>query len=157
MMSAYKGRLFEEALAAAEVVKNDKRSDDDALRVAQWVTAKSYLATSRRDEALDVLVTLALKPRTAEGAEAVYLLIQDCYDRGDFDRTEELVYSFADSGSDQDYWIARSFIVLGDSFLERGDGKQAMATYQSIIDGYTPKGNDDDIIDNVNIRINRLK
>jgi len=157
MMSAYKGRMFDIALESAEAFKKDKRSDEDAVRLADWVTAKSYLATSRRDEALDVLVRLAVKPRTAEGAEAVYLMIQDCYDRADFDRVEELVYSFSDSGSNQEYWIAKSFIVLGDSFLERGDGHQAMATYESIVNGYTPQGEDDDIIDNVNLRINRLK
>jgi len=157
MWAAYKGRMFDRAIEAAEAVKAANPNDDATVRTTQWITAKSYLATSRRDEALDILVVLAVKPRTPEGAEAVYLLIQDCYDRGDFTRTEDLVYSFAESGSNQEYWIARSFIVLGDSFLERGDTDQAQATYQSILDGYTPKDDDDDILDNVNLRINRIK
>lgn len=157
MWAAFKGRMFDKAIESAEAVRTSERENADAVRTARWITAKSYLATSRRDEALAELRTLASEPRTSEGAEAEYLLIQDLYDRGEFSEAENLVYSFAESGSNQEYWIARSFIVLGDSFLERGDSDQARATYQSILDGYTPRGDDDDILDNVSLRINRIK
>lgn len=157
MWAAFRGRMFDSAVEAAEAVRAASPEDENVLMTTRWITAKSYLATSRRDEALDLLVLLAVKPRTPEGAEAVYLLIQDCYDRGDFARTEELVYSFADSGSNQEYWIARAFMVLGDSFAERGDKEQALATYTSILEGYTPQDGDDDVLDNVKLRINRIK
>jgi len=157
MWAAYKGRMFDKAIAAADEVQTDARSDGDTRREAQWIVAKSYMSTSQRDEALAVFEALAQNPKTEEGAEAQYILAQDSYDRGDFEKTETLVYDFADSGTPQQYWLARAFIVLGDSFLERGDGQQALATYNSILEGYKPAGDDDDIFEKVNIRINRLQ
>ena len=85
------------------------------------------------------------------------MIIQDCYDRGDFEAVEGKVYAFADAGSDQLYWMARSFIVLGDSFVERDDLHQAKATFESVRDGYTPASDVDDVLDNVTMRLRKLE
>ena len=93
----------------------------------------------------------------AYGAECAYMLIQDSYDRGEFEDVETKVYAFADAGSDQVYWLAKSFIVLGDSFAERDEIEQAKATFESVRDGYTPESADDDVLDNVNMRLKKLE
>ena len=67
-----------------------------------------------------------------------------------------MVYALSDSKTDQMYWLARSFIVLGDSFAEREDWAQARATFQSILDGYEPEDARDDVLDQVNMRMERL-
>ena len=81
----------------------------------------------------------------------------DAYDRGDFDAVEEKVYAFSDAGSNQVYWLAKSFIVLGDAFADRGDTEQAEATYNSILDGYAPTREGDDVLDQVQRRLEQLK
>ena len=91
------------------------------------------------------------------GAEATYVLIMDSYDKADFEEVENKVYAFADAGSPQTYWLAKSFIVLGDSFVDRGELKQAKATFESVRDGYTPSGDTDDVLDNVNHRLKKLE
>ena len=50
--------------------------------------------------------------------------------------------------------MARSFIVLGDSYAERGNKEQALATYQSVKDNY--KGKDDDIVSLASAKIKQL-
>ena len=70
---------------------------------------------------------------------------------------ETLVYKLSDSGTDQNYWLAKSFIVLGDSFAERGEMKQAKATFESIRDGYTPAGREDEVLDNVKMRLEKIE
>ena len=119
--------------------------------------AKSYLASSRREQAFVILERLAKDVSGPYGAEAAYLVILDCYDRGDFDNVETKVYAFADTPSEQTYWLAKSFIVLGDSFVERGEVEQAKATFESVRDGYTPSGKNDDVMDNVNMRLKKLE
>ena len=157
MRSAYKGHDWARALESAEHVLFDTRSDE-ALKVeAEYVKAKSYLATSRRDEAFKVMSRLAEDVTSPYGAESAYMMIQDCYDRGAFEDVETKVYAFADAGSDQMYWLARSFIVLGDSFAERDELEQAKATFESVRDGYEPAGQDDDVLDNVNMRLKRIE
>jgi TolA-binding protein len=84
------------------------------------------------------------------------VLILDSYDKADFAEVENKVYAFADAGSPQTYWLAKSFIVLGDSFVEKEELEQAKATFESVRDGYEPSGNDDDVLDNVNIRLTKL-
>ena len=52
--------------------------------------------------------------------------------------------------------LAKSFIVLGDSFAEREEMEQAKATFESVKDGYTPSGDEDDVLDNVAYRLKKL-
>ena len=157
MRSAYRGHDWAKALESAEHVIYDTRSDDALKTEAEYIKAKSYLATSRREEAFKVMARLAEDVTNPYGAESAYLLIQDCYDRGAFEDVETKVYAFADAESDQVYWLAKSFIVLGDSFAERDEMEQAKATFESVMDGYEPSGADDDVLDNVKMRLDKME
>lgn len=156
MESAYMARKYPEALEYAQAVRNDTSSSEDELLTADYIRARSLLAASRRDEAFAVLRTISGKVRTPQGAEAAVMLIQDSYDRGDFDEVEKQVYSFSESGTDQTYWLARAFIILGDTFVEKDELRQAKATFESVRDGYTPSSKDDDILDSVGMRLEKL-
>ena len=157
MRSAFLGRDYDSAVDAASAVKSDLKCPAGLRREADFVTAKSYLATSRRAEALSIFSDLALSPSTPEGAEAKYILIQNLYDTADFDKVEKAVYEFSSDAGDQSYWLAKAYIVLGDSFIERGMASQAIATFESIRDGYESTGPSDDVLDNVKIRLQRLQ
>ena len=156
MNSAYNAKDYDAAVSNAVKVAADKRSDKDEVRHAQYIEAKSYLASSRRNEAFAILRKLSSQKSTPEGAEAAYLIIQDAYNQGKFDEVEKLVYAFSDAGSDQTYWLAKAFVTLGDSFAERDDMAQAKATFESVRDGYEPSGKNDDILDNVNMRLKKI-
>jgi hypothetical protein len=52
------------------------------------------------------------------------------------------------------YWHAKIFILLGDTFAKIDNTFQARATYQSIVDGYSPK--DDGIVAEAKERISKL-
>lgn len=157
MRSAYMGHMWKEAVENADKVLEDSRSDAQLKVEAEYMKAKSYLATSRRDEAFALLENLAGDLNGAYGAEAAYMMILDSYDRAEFKQVEDKVYDFADAGSSQTYWLAKSFIVLGDSFVERGEFKQAKATFESVRDGYSPASEEDDVIENVNLRLSKLE
>ena len=157
MRSAYRAHKWADAIQKAEMLIADSRSDADLKREAEYVKAKSYLATSRRDIAMDLLDILACDLNDAYGAEAAYILIVDAYDRGEFTEVENMVYAFADSGSAQTYWLAKSFIVLGDSFVERGEFKQARATFESVRDGYEAGDVADDVLSNIEMRLSKLE
>ena len=156
MRSAFKGHEWNTAMEWAEKVSFSSNADAMVQREAGYVKAKSLLAVSRRSEAMAALDSLSSDKSDVYGAEAAYMLILDSYDRGDFDQVENRVYAFADAGSSQTYWLAKSFIVLGDSFAERDDLEQARATFESVRDGYAPSGDDDDVPDNVAHRLKRL-
>ena len=156
MRSAFKAHDWTESVRNSDRVLADSRADAHMKVEAQYVKAKSYLASSRRDEAYSIFNDLAKDVTSAYGAEAAYLLVLDSYDKGEFEAVEEKVYAFSDAGSGQVYWLAKSFIILGDSFVERDELEQAKATFESIRDGYTPSGNTDDVMDNVEMRLKKL-
>ena len=157
MRSAYRARLYDEAVKYSEIVARQDFADEALVREARYVDAKSLLATSHRDEAFAVLAELAENPASDEGAEASFLMIQDSYDRGVFSEVENRVYSFSESGTGQNYWLAKSFIVLGDAFVEMDDLEQAKATFESVAQGYTPESEDDDVLPGVQMRLEKLQ
>lgn len=156
MRSAFMAHEWNNAVAGADAVMADERTGMSERVEAEYVKAKSYHASSRRNEAMALLEKLSADVSGKYGAEAAYMLIQDCYDRGEFENVETKVYAFADAGSSQTYWLAKSFIVLGDSFMERDEPEQARATFESIRDGYVSCGDDDDVLDNVRMRLVKI-
>lgn len=156
MKAAYGAKGFVNAISYADKVLLDKASTSSEKRLAEYIKAKSYLSRSERDKAFELFTKLSRQPKTPEGAEAAYLLIQDAYDQGDFSSVENKTFAFSDSGSAETYWLAKAFIVLGDSYVERGDTRQARATFESVRDGYTSTGTGDDVPDAIAMRLKKL-
>ena len=157
MQSAFRGLDYQEAIACADALKADKASSAAEKRQADYVCAKSSLSLGERDKAYALFRSLSSEPSDAEGAEATYMLIQDAYDQGNYSTVQSMVHKFAADAPNQSYWLAKAFIVLGDSFAEQENYAQAKATFESIRDGYTPQGKSDGVLDNVNMRLEKLK
>lgn len=154
MESAFKARQADDCIAAANLVLADKASQEDEILEAKYLKAKSLQQTSHRDEAFAIFKELAKNAKTEYGAEANFLLIQDAYDRGQYKEVQDLVYAFAESGTSNSYYLAKSFLVLGDSFADQEEFKQAKATFESIRDGYE---GEDDILEAVRMRLEKLE
>lgn len=149
--SAFKAKDYQNALDGADAylaAAPDARFKDEIL----MIKAKSLLGMSRRDEAFAVLSSLASSPLSAEGAEAAYMVILDCYDRAEFELVQNKVYAFSDSGTRQAYFLAKAFVVLGDTFVELGKIKQAEATFKSVLEGFDNK----ELADEINMRLDKL-
>ena len=51
--------------------------------------------------------------------------------------------------------MAKAYLLLGDLYLKKGDHFQARATYQSVVDGYSPA--DDGIVDEAKAKIAKME
>ena len=69
------------------------------------------------------------------GAQAKYQLAKLSFIEDDFQSVESIVFEIAESYYD-DFYIAKSFILLSDAYLEQENYFQAKATLQSIVDNY---------------------
>lgn len=156
MRSEYKMKEYAAAIEAADSLEASPFCDENALRELRYVKAKSYIALSDREQAASLLAVLAEEPATPEGAEANYLIIQETYDSGRFEDVENLVYDFSASASPQTYFLAKAFIVLGDSFAERDEWEQAKATFESILQNYASPEEGDDIVPQVKMRLEKM-
>lgn len=157
MRSRYRGEKYQLAADAAErmlAVANIRPQDK---MEADYVMAKSLLMLGRRDEAMPIVKELSANVFSPYGAESCYILIQEAFDSGQFEEVENKVYAFSDSQTNQTYWLAKSFIVLGDSFAEREEWEQAEATFRSIAEGYAPADEKDDVQDQIRLRLEKIK
>ncbi len=155
MRSYYHDNQFENAIENSNLIIASPTLGKELITEANYIKGKSLLSLGEREAAIAILTELATDPTTLIGAEATYLLISDTYDSGDFEKVEQMVFNFSDSKSPQTYWIARSFITLGDSYMDRDNQEQAIATFNSIKDNYkSEKG--DNIEELLNLRLNKL-
>lgn len=156
MRSAYKAREYEKAAQAAAAAESISARSDAQKREVSYIKAKSLLSCSHRAEALEEFRKLSAQASTNEGAEACYILIQDAFDRAEYDSVQQSVFDFSEKAGGQNYWLARAYITLADTFVQLGKTAQAKATLSSIGDGYTPEGVNDDILDLVKVRLDKL-
>ena len=156
MLSYFGNRQYLKAIKESESLRDASVYSETTRRQADYIAAKSYVVLGNRDAARPVFTSLSGDVSDLIGAESMYILIEDLYDSGDFTALEEKVYAFSDLQTPHMYWLAKSFIVLGDSFADRGDFAQARATYQSIADEYKPESKQDDVLEQVEMRLMKL-
>lgn len=152
--SLFMDKQYQNAIAEAKRTER-LNLNHDQRRGINYILAKSLYNIGKRDEAMTYLNELSKDKRTVEGAESAFMIISHLYDKGDFEQVESKVFEFSDSRTPHNYWLARSFILLGDTYAERENWAQAKATYNSILESY--KGaNRKDIVEQINIRLQKI-
>ena len=110
-------------------------ADKAHKREMAYYIAKSFLATSDADKAIEPLKIVAEDPSDKFGGEAAYLLVKDTYDRGKFEKVENMVFALSEQNIDRT-WLARTYLLLGDSYYDQEDYEQAEAVFKSIVSSY---------------------
>jgi TolA-binding protein len=126
-----------------------------ARRKARYAKAHALLRGGDEKAAMEVFKVLGAEVKSVEGAEARFRMIEQEYKAKNHDKAEKMVYAFSDSNTPHNYWLAKAFILLGDIYLDRGDTFQARATYQSVVDGYSPA--DDGIVEEAKLKISKME
>lgn len=124
------------------------------VRRARLASAKVLRRGGNEEAAMAIYADLASSLTDAAGAESAYEMIVAAYAKGDSEDAENRIYALSESKTQHTYWLGKAFILLGDIYTDRGDVFQAKATYQSIIDGYSPT--DDGIVEEAKERIKKL-
>ena len=141
-------------VAMADDVEKFTAITEIARRKARHAKAQVLLKRGDEVAAMEVFKMLSSEVKSAEGAEARFRMIEQEYKAKQYDKAEKMVYEFSDSNTPQNYWLAKAFILLGDIYLDRGDSFQARATYQSVVEGYTPA--DDGIVELAKSKISKM-
>jgi outer membrane protein assembly factor BamD (BamD/ComL family) len=93
-------------------------------------------------KAMPDLKALSTEVRTAQGAEAKYLLAQSYYETKDLDAAEAQVMEFTQMNTQQQYWLARALILLSDINRDRGELFQARQYLLVLQQNYVSMGDD---------------
>ena len=122
-------------LAAQKVLNTDKISNENK-RKARYLLANAYNQLNSIDSALIHYRTLALDVKNSEGAEAKYLVASLLYNQGKVMMAEKEIFDFVDANTPHQFWLAKSFLLLSQIYLDKDDVFQAKATLNSIIENY---------------------
>jgi TolA-binding protein len=144
-----------QSVKVAEEVETWADAGQTTLREARYLRATALRQAGDTAKALPLYKQLSTEVKSKEGAEAAYRVIEITWNAGDGTTAEKLISELSQKNSPQAYWVAKAYIVWGDIFLSRNDTFQARATYQSIVDGYSPAN--DGIVAEAKSRIEKLK
>lgn len=141
----------EKIMAAAELVLGSEKLTEELAREATFLTARANQRLGNNADALDDYRRVGYEVSTAYGAEAKYRVAELLWLAGDINGAEKEANEFVDMSSPHPYWTGKTFLLLSDIAVKKGDLFQAKATLQSLIDYYNVKN--DGIIDEARARL----
>ena len=117
--------------AANELLSRTGISLDDKA-IALLVLGKSQQLSNDCDAAIKTFKSLSLINKSVWGAEARYELANCHFRLNHLDAAEKSALSVIKETSSYDYWVTKSYILLGDIFMKQNDYFNAKATYESV-------------------------
>ena len=139
--------------ASSKVLATDN-IPEELQREAHFSMAKAHQELGQLESAMNEYRVVSREVTSSEGAESKYRIAEIYFLQGKYDQSEEEVYDLVAMNTPHHYWMARSFILLADIYLEMGDDFQARHTLQSIIDNYDV--NDDGILADARTRMQSI-
>ena len=98
------------------------------------LNAKSFIEKENYSNAIDMLLTTINLVKDESAVEANYLLAKIFYDRSQESQALETLYSLNENFSNYEYWVGKSYLLIGEIFLSMGESFQAKATLESLLE-----------------------
>jgi len=117
------------------LVKDRRATKQDKLET-NFILAKLDFKNNQKDDALKTFETVAKQNTNEAGAEARYLIAKILYDKNQLDKAKDACFRVDRETPAQEFWVVKSYLLLGDIFMKKGDVYQAKATVKSIVDNY---------------------
>jgi len=143
LRSYYSQKDNNNTVLAADKVLHTEKVSEELKREARYKKGKALFADKKNQLALDEFRILSRDVNSAEGAESKYLICEIYFNDKQTAIAEYEIFDFIGQKTSQEYWLAKTFILLADVYLQKNDVFQAKHTLKSIIDNYDPAANDE--------------
>lgn len=142
-------------IAAANTLIKNNSIDATVTREAYYLRAKAYEKLDKITEAKADYKKLSTDVSDAYGAEAEYQLEQYLYFDGKKDEAESAINKFLAKGTNHQYWLAKSFILLADIYISENKDYDAKQYLTSLQDNYSNAN--DGILTEIKARLDDIK
>ena len=146
MRSCHELKRVDCVLEMADKVLHTDKINAREEREAHYMKGKALFEKKQFDLAQDEFKTIAGEVNSKEGAEAKFRIAQIYYKKEEYKVAENEIFDFVQQNSSQEYWKARSFVLLADVYQAMGDLFQARHTLKSILENYQPVNEQDDVL-----------
>jgi TolA-binding protein len=130
----------QETINSASKLLTTENLPEELKREAHYNMGKAFMAMQAPDKAMNEFQNVAQEVTSMEGAESKYRIAEIYHLQGKNEQAEQEVYSLVAMNTPHQYWMARSFILLADIYVNMGDDFQARHTLQSVLDNYDISG-----------------
>jgi len=130
--SFYQLKDYEQANEVAKELLAKKGISTDDKSVGYLVLGKSLQVKNDFTGAIAAFKSCAGINKSAWGAEARYEIASSQFSLNNYTAAEKAAQIVIRETSSYDYWVTKSYILLGDVFLQQKDYFNAKATYESV-------------------------
>ena len=141
LRSAHLLKSDNETIEAATLLLQEPKLTPELSNEAYYYRSKAYQNKGMSKEAMGDWRTLAKDTRNVYGAEARYLVANQLYQWGHYDSAEQELLDYIDQSTPHIYWLARSFVLLSDVYVAKGQNEDARQYLLSLQQNYP--ANDD--------------
>jgi tetratricopeptide (TPR) repeat protein len=134
LRSQYQQQKWADAAASGKDLVASKGSSSDDKSLANMAIAKSYQVGGQYDLALANFKTVVQLNKAALAAEARYEIANCWFALRKLTDAEKAAFETIKISGSYDFWVTKSYILLGDIYFEQKDYFNAKATFQSIVD-----------------------
>ena len=133
----YKLENWTEAANTANLILADKNSADDDILMANMAKYHQTILQQDTVNALQILNTVLKSNSSLFTAEAHYLTALIYYNQQKFNLAEKTAFDVIKKQASYEFWVTKTYILLGDIYLAQNDTFNAIATYKSIAENAT--------------------
>ncbi len=134
LRSQYQLQKWNEAVENARELSAAKGSSADDKSLANMAIAKSFQLEGKYDLAIANYKSVVTLNKAALAAEARYEIANSWLALNRLADAEKAAFETINKSGSYDYWVTRSYILLGDLYFRQKDYFNAKATFQSIVD-----------------------
>ncbi len=133
----YRSQQFKEAVANAQDILQEKGSATDDKMMANLIVAKSQQADNELDQAAIAYKAVVALGKSEYSAEAQYRLAEILFLQSKYGEAEKAGFDVIKKVGSYEYWVTKSYILLGDIYFKTNDLFNAEATYKSVSENTT--------------------
>jgi tetratricopeptide (TPR) repeat protein len=133
----YKLQKWIEASANAQELLKEKGIAADDKMMASMIVAKSYQIESKLDEATASYKAVIAIGKSEFSAEAQYRIAEILLIKLKYTDAEKAAFDVIKKYGSYEYWVTKSYILLGDIYFAQKDYFNAEATFKSIAENAT--------------------
>lgn len=134
LRSQYQLQKWTEAVENANELTSAKGSSSDDKALANMAIGKSQQVGGQCDLAITSFRTVVQLNKAALAAEARYEIANCLLQIGKLVDAEKAAFETINKSGSYDYWVTKSYILLGDVYFRQKDYFNAKATFQSVVD-----------------------
>lgn len=132
----YQGDFVNAVANAKDLLQQGSAGSDDKV-FANMVLGKQARQENNCGEAITYFKAVSSLSKAEFGAEARYQVAQCLFDQNKLAESEKAAFEVIQKSGSYEYWVTKSYLLLGDIFLQQKDYFNAKATYKSVADNAT--------------------